>query len=168
LTRHHIADVERLSDRAFGPARRARTAARVREGAPQFAPTCFAAIDGERLVGAVQCHQVQFLCGSQARRILLLGPLVTDPDRRGEGIGRALMDQAIAAIDAAGLDTTLIGDAPYYGRWGFTSEHTGRWQLPGPFERDRLLLRARNGADWDQPGWLLPPADAERRAADAA
>jgi predicted N-acetyltransferase YhbS len=33
----------------------------------------------------------------------------------------------------------LVGDAPYYGRFGFSTEKTGTLWLPGPYERERLL-----------------------------
>jgi predicted N-acetyltransferase YhbS len=33
----------------------------------------------------------------------------------------------------------LVGDAAYYGRFGFTAEKTGALAMPGPFERHRLL-----------------------------
>jgi len=78
------------------------------------------------------------------------------PDLQGEGYGTALMGAALGAIDgmrtddAPALPQVLIGDADYYGRWGFSAEHTGNWHCPGPFERDRLLLRC------DNPG-ILPP-----------
>jgi hypothetical protein len=35
----------------------------------------------------------------------------------------------------------LIGDAPYYGRFGFKAAATRQWELPGPVDHDRLLLR---------------------------
>ena len=35
----------------------------------------------------------------------------------------------------------LVGDAPYYERFGFTAEKTGALSLPGPYARDRLLAR---------------------------
>ena len=41
----------------------------------------------------------------------------------------------------------MIGDPEYYGRfWGFSDEHTGGWNLPGPFEPRRLLARCDNPA----------------------
>jgi predicted N-acetyltransferase YhbS len=41
----------------------------------------------------------------------------------------------------------LLGDAPYYARFGFCALKTGELSLPGPFERDRLLgLELREGA----------------------
>jgi hypothetical protein len=33
----------------------------------------------------------------------------------------------------------LVGDAPYYARFGFAAEKTADLWLPGPYERDRLL-----------------------------
>src|SRR5262249_53867222 len=33
----------------------------------------------------------------------------------------------------------LVGDAPYYSRFGFSSEKTSALWLPGPYERHRLL-----------------------------
>ena len=33
----------------------------------------------------------------------------------------------------------LVGDAPYYGRFGFSAAQTGALWMPGPFERHRLL-----------------------------
>jgi hypothetical protein len=41
----------------------------------------------------------------------------------------------------------LLGDAPYYARFGFSAAKTAELSLPGPFERDRLLgLELREGA----------------------
>ena len=33
----------------------------------------------------------------------------------------------------------LVGDAAYYGRFGFSAEKTGGLWLPGPYEQHRLL-----------------------------
>ena len=33
----------------------------------------------------------------------------------------------------------LVGDAPYYARFGFSAEKTGSLAMPGPYERHRLL-----------------------------
>ena len=58
------------------------------------------------------------------------------------------MDQALAAATALGHGAViLLGDAPYYARFGFSVAKTGELSLPGPFERDRLLgLELREGA----------------------
>jgi predicted N-acetyltransferase YhbS len=33
----------------------------------------------------------------------------------------------------------LVGDAPYYGRFGFSAAKTGALGMPGPYEAHRLL-----------------------------
>ncbi len=57
---------------------------------------------------------------------LLLGPLAVAPDHKGAGIGSALMRHAIE--EAKRLEhgaILLVGDAPYYARFGFSAEKTG-------------------------------------------
>ncbi|MBN9549709.1 MAG: N-acetyltransferase, partial [Alphaproteobacteria bacterium] len=40
-----------------------------------------------------------------------------------------------------------VGDAPYYGRFGFSADRTGTLAMPGPYERHRLLaLELKDGA----------------------
>jgi predicted N-acetyltransferase YhbS len=58
------------------------------------------------------------------------------------------MDAALAAAKARGHGAViLLGDAPYYARFGFSADKTGELLLPGAFERDRLLgLELREGA----------------------
>jgi predicted N-acetyltransferase YhbS len=134
--------VDELLDLCFGPARRNRTAALLRCGAPRIEPASFVALDGEMLVGSVEAWEVEWRHPRGQQKMALLGPLVSHPDRRGERIGVRLMDLAIAELDKLTLPVMLIGDAPYYGRWGFEAVHTGDWLLPGPVDRARLLLRA--------------------------
>jgi predicted N-acetyltransferase YhbS len=51
----------------------------------------------------------------------------------------------------------LLGDAPYYVRFGFSALKTGDLSLPGPFERDRLLgLELREGALDGAWGMIAP------------
>ena len=61
-------------------------------------------------------------------------------DCRNRGIGAALVRRAFAEARRLGHGAIiLVGDAPYYSRFGFSAEKTGGLQLPGPFERHRLL-----------------------------
>jgi predicted N-acetyltransferase YhbS len=70
----------------------------------------------------------------------MLGPLAVEASSRRFGVGAALMDHAIAAAKARGHRAiVLLGDAPYYARFGFSAAKTGQLTLPGAFERDRLL-----------------------------
>ena len=74
------------------------------------------------------------------RQRLLLGPLAVDPSLKNAGIGSALMRHAIAEAGRLGHRAILlVGDAPYYGRFGFSAEKTGSLAMPGPYERHRLL-----------------------------
>jgi predicted N-acetyltransferase YhbS len=124
-----------LLDLAYGPARFTKTSERLREGRrPELA---LVAAEGRRVVGTVQLWRV--LAGPD-RPALLLGPLAVAPDRRKRGIGSTLVHHALreAARRRYGA-VLLVGDAPYYSRFGFSSEKTSALWLPGPYERHRLL-----------------------------
>jgi predicted N-acetyltransferase YhbS len=145
------AAIERLHERAFGPGRFARTAFRLREGVPPDPGLSFAAHVGTFLVGSVRVTPVS-AGGPQA---LMLGPLTVDPAFEGRGIGAALMTSSIEAARAAGHDLImLVGDAPYYARFGFKAIAPGQLMLPGPADPSRFLalelvegvLAGRHGA----------------------
>jgi predicted N-acetyltransferase YhbS len=89
---------------------------------------------------------------------LVLGPLAVDPPFRKLGIGKALVQRALAAAKARGHGAVLLlGDASYYTRFGFSALKTGELRLPGPFEPDRLLgLELREGALDGAWGMIVP------------
>lgn len=156
--------IDTLLDARFGPARRNRTAYRLREGCDPIATLSFVAREDDALVGSLQCWPLALRSpAGDIRPLILLGPVAVAADREGQGIASALMQAAIAAADAAGAPPILlIGDAPFYGRFGFSADATAGWQLPGPVDRARLLLRG-DATDVPASGWLQPPA--KRRAA---
>jgi predicted N-acetyltransferase YhbS len=128
---------EDLLDRVWGPARLQKTAERLREGRSSAEGLSLVAEQDRRLVGTVRLWHV---CAGPGRPALLLGPLAVDEPWRGRGIGTALMRRAIAAARRrAHRAVLLVGDALYYGRFGFSAEKTGALWLPGPCERHRLL-----------------------------
>jgi predicted N-acetyltransferase YhbS len=135
---------EALLDVCFGASRHARTCQRLRDGRLPAEGLAFAVRHQGRLVGTIRLWHVR--AGGQAA--LMLGPLAVDPSCRTLGIGAALMDHALAAARARGHGAViLLGDAPYYSRFGFSAQKTGELSLPGPFERDRLLgLELSEGA----------------------
>ena len=62
----------------------------------------------------------------RSRAALLLGPLAVHPDYRRHGIGSALMRRALHEAGRRGHRAVLlVGDASYYGRFGFSAEPTG-------------------------------------------
>lgn len=155
--------IDALLDTGFGPARRNRTAYRLRDGAAPLAGLSLVARDGAALVGSVQCWPIALRTPRGAGAPLtLLGPLVTAPAWQGQGIGAALMAAALAAADRADAPPLLlIGDASYYGRFGFSAAATGGWRLPGPVDPARLLLR---GGGLPAVGWIEPGAGLRRAA----
>ena len=126
-----------LAAEAFGPGRFARTAYRVREGVPPIADLSLtASLDG-RVVGGVRFTAVSI---GKKDKALLLGPLVVDPVYKGQGFGVALVREGLARARAAGHRlVVLVGDMPYYGRFGFVPVPPGQIRLPGPVDPNRLL-----------------------------
>ncbi len=141
--------VELLLDAAFGADRFARTSYRVRSGTQAIAPLSFSAWDGGRLVGTLQSWPVRLIASADGRAVplVMVGPVAVRPEVQRGGIGHALMAALLSAAerDADGA-LMMIGDPEYYGRFfGFSADATGRWELPGPFERRRLLARSAGG-----------------------
>ena len=125
--------VEPLLDRCFGPGRHLRTAARLRAGRRRLRGLSFTAEEAGCVLGAVQCWPLLWVPETgPARRLVLLGPLAVEPALRGRGIGVQLMTAVAEALDARALPAMLIGDQPYYGRWGFSP---ARREFPGSFRR---------------------------------
>jgi predicted N-acetyltransferase YhbS len=136
---------ERLLDAALGPARLAKPSERVREGRFAADGLSFVAIENGRVVGSVRLWNVNAGAG---RLALLLGPLAVAADARNRGIGTILMQRALREARSRKHEAVLlVGDAAYYGRFGFSAEKTGALRLPGPYEQDRLLgLELKRGA----------------------
>lgn len=157
--------IDALLDQCFGPARLNRTASLLRHGADPLPGAAFVAEADGAIIGSVAVHRLWWE-GAHGDRLPLawLGPLVSHPDWRNTGLGQALMQQCLAAIDAQGLPVALIGDAPYYGRWGFDAAATGGWQLPGPVDRARLLLRTADPKPFHGPARLLAQPSAQQAA----
>lgn len=145
---------ETLLDACFGPDRFARTCQRIRDGRLPAAGLAFTAVRHGRLVGTVRLWQIS----AGGRESLVLGPLAVDPELRALGIGAALMHRAIAAARKLGHGSIiLLGDAPYYERFGFSAAKAADLNLPGPFERERLLgLALRDGALDGAWGMIVP------------
>ena len=128
--------VERLHERAFGPGRFARTAFRLRERALATPDLCFTALVGTLIVGSVRVGPVHV----GAEPALVLGPLAVEPAFEKRGIGAALIGRALDAARGAGHRLVLlVGDAPYYSRFGFVPVPAGRLRMPGPVDPARLL-----------------------------
>lgn len=128
---------EQLLDAAYGPVRFTKPSQRLREGRNPADGLSFVAVEAGRVVGTVRLWTVSAGAGRPA---LLLGPLAVDPAHRHRGIGSALMRRALdTARRHRHKVVLLVGDASYYGRFGFSAGKTAGLWLPGPYEQHRLL-----------------------------
>lgn len=155
--------IEEVLDRAFGPDRHARTAYRIREGMAWLPGLSLAALDeNDLLVATIQCWPVGLQTKQGQVPLVMVGPVAVVPERQGEGFGVGLMsamlaeDARLASSGGRALPQVLIGDASYYGRWGFSAAMTGGWRCPGPYEQDRLLARGHGLAAMPAEGMLGP------------
>jgi predicted N-acetyltransferase YhbS len=135
---------EALLDRCLGERRTAKSSERLREGR---LPAEGLALTAERdgvVVATVRLWSVE--AGGKAA--LLLGPLAVAPELQGEGLGRAMMREAIWRAACRGHGAVLlVGDAAYYERFGFSGDLTRDLAMPGPVERERFLgLELHDGA----------------------
>jgi predicted N-acetyltransferase YhbS len=136
-THADIAAREKLLDSAFGECRFSKIAERLREGRLPAPGLSFVACDGGRVIGSVRLWNIS---AGRTRPALLLGPLAVACDKQRRGVGAAMVQHALAEAHRHGHGAVLlVGDAPYYGRFGFLAERTARLWLPGPYERGRLL-----------------------------
>jgi predicted N-acetyltransferase YhbS len=149
---------EALLDACFGANRHMRTCQRLRDGRAPAEGLALSAVSEGRLVGTVRLWHVS----AGGIPALMLGPLAVEASSRKLGAGAALMAHALAAAKARGHRAVLLlGDAPYYARFGFAAEKTCELSLPGPFERDRLLgLELVEGALDGAWGMIVPTGKA--------
>jgi predicted N-acetyltransferase YhbS len=149
-----VAARETLLDACFGEDRHMRTCQRLRDDRAPAEGLALSAVRSGTLVGTLRLWHVS----AGGVPALVLGPLAVDPACRGLGIGGALVDRALTLAKARCHGAVvLLGDAPYYARFGFSGHKTGELTLPGPFERDRLLgIELRDGALDGAWGMIVP------------
>jgi predicted N-acetyltransferase YhbS len=153
-----VAARDALLDACFGADRKERACQRIRDSRLAARGLSFSAVrQGTfpgKLVGTIRLWHVN--AGDRAS--LMLGPLAVDPALRDLGIGAALMRHSIEAAAARGHDSIiLVGDAPYYKRFGFAGELMVDLDMNGAFERERLLgLELKDGALQGARGMIVP------------
>jgi predicted N-acetyltransferase YhbS len=148
---------EALLDACFGEDRRKRTCQRLRDGRAPAEGLSLSAVREGKLVGTVRLWHVS----AGGVPALILGPLAVDQSCRQLGVGAALMARALAAASARGhRAVVLLGDAPYYARFGFSTAKTADLILPGAFERERLLGRELQDGALDGAWGMIVPTGA--------
>jgi predicted N-acetyltransferase YhbS len=136
-TFHDVEAREALLDTCFGPSRFQKTCERLREGRRPADGLALIIERAGEVIGTVRLWHVS---AGPNRPALMLGPLAIDPSLQSLGLGGKLMREALKrAADLGHKAVLLVGDAPYYERFGFTAEKTGSLWLPGPYEQSRFL-----------------------------
>jgi predicted N-acetyltransferase YhbS len=131
--------VTALHDQVFGPGALTRAAYRVREGQPHLTTYCRVLCDGATVIAAIKYTAIKIGGRSDA---LMLGPLMVAAHYGNQGHGRRLISESLKAAREGGIQLVLlVGDAPYYARFGFQPVlPMGRIEMPGPVDPRRLLV----------------------------
>lgn len=146
--------IERLHERTFGPGRFVLSAQRLRERHGHDLPLSFIARIGTLLVGSVR--QTKIRIGNTPA--LLLGPLTVEPPFRARGVGRSLIGRAMDDARRQGHRLVLlVGDEPYYGRFGFKRVPKGRIKFAGPVDPARLLVAELTDGAFDGVDGAVAP-----------
>lgn len=127
-------EVEALLDLCFAPGREALSSYRLREGVDPVARLCLTAREDGILAGAIRVWPVRV----SGREVALIGPVAVHPTRQGEGLGGLMIREVTNLATEIGWNRMmLVGDAPYYGRFGF--RRLEGVTMPPPTNPDRVL-----------------------------
>lgn len=138
-------EVEALYDLCFAPGRTALSSYRLRDGVATVAALCLTLRDRDGTLAAVIRYWPARVAGHD---LLLLGPIAVHPTRQGEGLGGLLIHESLAeALRLGWKRVLLVGDAPYYGRFGFA--RLDGVVMPPPTNPDRVLGLALAPGAWD-------------------
>lgn len=135
-------EVETLMDLCFAPGRTALSSYRLRDGVDPVRDLCLLLRESGTIRAAIRYWPVRV--GGQS--VLLLGPIAVHPTAQGEGLGGWLMQESLhRATEAGWARVMLVGDAPYYSRFGF--QKLDQVEMPPPTNPDRVLgLELQPGA----------------------
>lgn len=139
--------IEALLDVAFGGGRFSLPAYRLRHEVAPLTDLCVVARDKQGLLaGTLRFWPV--VVGTAISPTLLLGPIAVHPVRQGEGVGSSLIAEGLERAKRHGWDDVLlIGDLPYYVRFGF--QRCTEIVMPSPTDPNRVLcyrLSERGGS----------------------
>ena len=138
-------EVEALYDLCFSPGRTALSSYRLREGVPTVAALCLILRDTDNTLAAAIRYWPVEVADHDA---LLLGPVAVHPTRQGEGLGGLLINESLSEGRRLGWERVLlVGDAPYYRRFGFA--RLGGVEMPPPTNPERILGLPLKAGAWD-------------------
>lgn len=148
-------EVETLLDTAFAPGRSALSSYKLRDGVAPIGELCTVARDEyDALAGAIRYWPVRV--GEAGHEALLLGPIAVHPVHQGEGLGALLIGESLALGAALGWSRViLVGDEPYYRRFGFTRHAARALEYPPPINLNRLLAKELSPGSMDDVSGLV-------------
>jgi predicted N-acetyltransferase YhbS len=152
---------------AFGEGRFRKTAEKLRAGKLPAEGLAFSLKDAEaKLIGTLRFWNIR---AGNAGEALLLGPIAIAEHRRSEGFGASLIRHGLAQAKRLNHHAVLlVGDAPYYQRFGFSGGLTQGLHLPGPVDRARFMgLELRPGALANASGMLQATGRTDHLLEDA-
>ena len=138
-------EVEALYDLCFAPGREALSSYRLRDGVMPISSLSHLVRDASGVLAAAIRYWPVIVGDAHS---LLLGPIAVHPTRQGEGLGGYLIRESLAVALVQGWSRVmLVGDEPYYKRFGFN-------QLPGvhmppPTNPNRVLGMSLQPGTWD-------------------
>ncbi len=135
-------EVEALMDLCFAPGRTALSSYRLRDGVDPVRGLCLLLRESGTIRAAIRYWPVRV----DGQPVLLLGPIAVHPTAQGEGLGGWLMRESLhRAAEMGWARVMLVGDAPYYSRFGF--QKLEGVEMPPPTNPDRVLgLELQPGA----------------------
>lgn len=138
----HACAIEKLLDASFGPDRFQKAAYRLRDDVASIPALNLVATEHDEHGNEVVQGTIRYwpiLIGGTTPS-LLLGPIAVSAHLQGSGLGSKLIRMSLNKAVALGYTSViLVGDAPYYERFGFTRTLTLGMQMPGPVDMNRLL-----------------------------
>ena len=134
-------EVELLLDLAFAPGRTALSSYQLRQGVePVAGLSAIVRDEFDALAGAIRYWPVRI--GEPGVPALLLGPVAVHPTRQGEGLGGLMIMETLERARETGWTRViLVGDAPYYRRFGFRRDLAIGLDFPKPVNIERLLAK---------------------------
>ena len=137
-------EIEALYDLCFAPGREALSSYQLRNGVSSLRNLSVVAFGANRVLSAA----IRFwpVC-IEENPALLLGPVAVHPTCQGEGLGATLIRIGLnKAKDAQWTRVVLVGDLPYYERFGFF--RLNDVTMPPPTNPERILGKALTIGAW--------------------
>lgn len=127
--------------RAFAPStQEAQLVDALRAADDRVPELCLVAVDGPTVVGAISLSRATLEPGGAA--VLALAPLGVAPERQGEGIGSALVDEGLLRAAQTAMALVVVLGAPgFYRRFGFASAAEIGVDAPFPVDPEAWMAR---------------------------